>query len=493
MFICNKKLERVRFFDGKNITILNGDFKVLYQKIKAKYSQNSNIFLGIYGNWQDNKKECFFYDKQRKKCFQIEPAEKEHMGVSLILKLLFAFTIDTFNLIENKSFESEIFWHMPTNNYKIQKIKSETEILSLWVIHESKYDEKTALYTNISQFSLARGNYTNQCYIDTDAMGIDKNKAKAKAKSLSEAIERATGSSSLWETINIQVLSHNNIDLLNKYKVDTSIQTLKWNYLTSLYPNGQELFLSENLLYYPVTNTYHYETNSSGMATHTTLHNAIYWALLELIERDAFIYSRLTKSNKIYKLPEEYYPKDLYQEAEFSNSFFLLEAFVPVYVILCLREKEGKSMVSLSCAVTLHEAITKAYLESHNAIDLFNLNKQLLCSNSSVMKHIFYYLDPDNSNKLDWIRHAPLYNAVEDNNKYLKNYEEILQWFQSKKLDLGYFEYKTKINQIFNRNTVRVYSSHLLPIYFWNIIPSYILQHPRLTGKIINLDIHPLG
>lgn len=68
-------------------------------------------------------------------------------------------------------------------------------------------------------------------------------------------------------------------------------------------------FLTENLLYYPVLSPYYYETNSSGMATHLTLKKAIYSALFELIERDAFVYSRLTKSNKVLRLSQDIYSK----------------------------------------------------------------------------------------------------------------------------------------------------------------------------------------
>jgi len=76
---------------------------------------------------------------------------------------------------------------------------------------------------------------------------------------------------------------------------------------------------------------------------------------------------------------------------------------------------------------------------------------------------------------------------------YLKDYQCILDWFKANNIDLWYFEYKNLVNSVFHRKTVRVFSSWLLPIYFWSVIPNNILQHQRLAGKTINYDLHPLG
>jgi hypothetical protein len=57
---------------------------------------------------------------------------------------------------------------------------------------------------------------------------------------------------------------------------------------------------------------------------------------------------------------------------------------------------------------------------------------------------------------------------------------------------LGYYEYNNKINRIFSRKTVRVFSPDILPMYFWKKIPEYIELHPLIKGKIVNYDLHPL-
>lgn len=491
MFICNKKLKTIRFFDGNKILKIEWDFYVLYQKIVEKYEPKNNIFIWIYGNWQNIDKECLLVDLNRRIMFYVA-WNKWFNHTKLILKYLFVFSVDSLQLIDDWSFESEIFWEIPLIAYERVNLNLKEDFFKYGILYHKKYINNLKLYTVASNFSFAWGHYTTSCYIDTDAMGIDYDQKIAEQNSLSESIERATWSCCLSIEEKVKNLSEENISLLKKYHIDVNVLTLKWNYITSLLSDKKSYFLTENLLYYPVLSPYYYETNSSGMATHLTLKKAIYSALFELIERDAFVYSRLTKSNKVLRLSQDIYSKWKW-DLDYSLSFFLLDSFVPIPVVLCMREKDGKTMISLASEITLEKAIEKAYLESFNAIDLFNLSKDQCNLNSPIMKHIFYYLSLENSSKLDWIRNAPLYDEAQDVVEYLSEYEEIIKWFQGADLDLGYFEYKTELNKVFNRNTVRVYSSSLLPIYFWEIIPDYILNHPRMKWKKINRDIHPLG
>jgi len=47
------------------------------------------------------------------------------------------------------------------------------------------------------------------------------------------------------------------------------------------------------------------------MATHNSLDEAVYSALMELIERDSFLYSWLLKSKFVYKLLDDMLPSNI--------------------------------------------------------------------------------------------------------------------------------------------------------------------------------------
>lgn len=142
----------------------------------------------------------------------------------------------------------------------------------------------------------------------------------------------------------------------------------------------------------------------------------------------------------------------------------------------------------------IYHNIPNYFYESFISISSFEeyLLAHIIASDDIVMKHIYYYLDPANANRLDWIKNSKQYNKSEDKNIYLKNYAELVNWFKINKIDLSYYEYKNYLNTIFKRKTVRVFSSELLPIYFWKNIPKHIINHNRLQGKILNQDIYPL-
>ena len=179
----------------------------------------------------------------------------------------------------------------------------------------------------------------------------------------------------------------------------------------------------------------------------------------------------------------------------YACEFYLLDSYVPVYSVMCILYKNWKNMISLWTSVKLDEAIEKSFQESRNSIDFLDLDIKSLekLNNSSVMSYILYYLDPNNADKLLWIKKSQAYDKTKDYRIYLKDYQSILDWFKANNIDLWYFEYKNLVNSVFHRKTVRVFSSWLFPIYFWSVIPNNILQHQRLAGKTINYDLHPLG
>jgi hypothetical protein len=107
------------------------------------------------------------------------------------------------------------------------------------------------------------------------------------------------------------------------------------------------------------------------------------------------------------------------------------------------------------------------------------------------MNHIYYYLNPKNATKLNWIKQSKLlpswYTKL-----FIGNFTDLLLWLNKNTMYVWYHEYNNRINHIFSRKTVRVFSPNLLPIYFWKEIPTYIKQHPLLKDRLLNHDLHPL-
>lgn len=110
------------------------------------------------------------------------------------------------------------------------------------------------------------------------------------------------------------------------------------------------------------------------MATHISLQKAQELALLELVERDAFLYSWLTKSSRVKRIDQEILNaiQFIVPDSDFDFSFFLLESIVPIPTVLMLMQKDGKSLVSLSTAFDLFTAVQKAYQEGIDGKPLFD-------------------------------------------------------------------------------------------------------------------------
>ena len=500
MFICNLLTQKISFFDGCNIVSILWDFHVLYKKIQASYVKKKNFFIDFYWTLDSSDIPLEILLSKENKVLQISTDLIHDLWIRKILGYLFAFDIDAYRYINSEQSNSEIFYTISeTKDLKeIFQINEEEELLRYGISYKTTFDQKSALYTTIANFSFERWKYNWKHYIDTDAMGIDPDKDMSIEKSLSESIERASWSNTI-NLISVKAtdLSNTNIRILSSFWVHWN-DILVWWFLQSLV-STEELFLSENLLCYPVATKYQYETNSSGMATHNSLDEAVYSALMELIERDSFLYSWLLKSKFVYKLLDDMLPSNILKTIKsccsYACEFYLLDSYVPVYSVMCILYKNWKNMISLWTSVKLDEAIEKSFQESRNSIDFLDLDIKSLekLNNSSVMSHILYYLDPNNADKLLWIKKSQAYDKTKDYRISLKDYQSILDWFKANNIDLWYFEYKNLVNSVFHRKTVRVFSSWLLPIYFWSVIPNNILQHQRLAGKTINYDLHPLG
>ena len=86
------------------------------------------------------------------------------------------------------------------------------------------------------------------------------------------------------------------------------------------------------------------------MATHIRMKEAKLGAMLELIERDSFLYSWLIKSSQIKKIDQNALEslKIEISKSDFSFSFFLLESLVPIPTVLMIMGKDQKHSISLA-------------------------------------------------------------------------------------------------------------------------------------------------
>ena len=64
------------------------------------------------------------------------------------------------------------------------------------------------------------------------------------------------------------------------------------------------------------------------------------------------------------------------------------------------------------------------------------------------MEHIYYYLNPKHQDKLSWILDS--HSIVLDNINYsIKNYEDLLKWFENNNIDIMCYEYTNHLNTLF--------------------------------------------
>ncbi len=493
MFICNRILGKIWFFDGTKLSLIAWDFDKIYKLIEAKFSLLSDFFINWYWNYSDTAWMSKIISIRHSTTFEIEEKLIEEVGYKKVLQYICAFNIDDYLLIESWDNKSEIYW-IVGDNYPTKRIKSKEELIRLWFMYDMTYQDDIKLHICYAQFSLARWNYSKSNYISTDGIGVDHNNSISIEKALSECIERASWSYyHLAEIVGINKISRENAKIICDYWEKLPDES-KGNYLYPLY-GDQNIFLPENFLYYPCSKRFYYETNSSWMATHITLEKSIIGWLLELIERDAFIYSWLTKSKKIRRIEDKKLQSiidfDILEIEGIKFSCFVLDSSISVFSVMWIMEKNDKNIISLWCDFLFEDSIIKSFQEWLNARHLFDSDLSSKSNNSIILDHIYYYLDPQNSSKLNRIKNASLYQE-ENNVWWVKNFKELISWFKKNNFYVWYYEFLNELNDVFGRRTVRVFAPSLIPIYFGPQLLPYILNHPKLKEKEINLDLHPL-
>jgi hypothetical protein len=494
MFICNKKDKEIKFFDGKSLKEIMWDFDSIFSVIKKKYNKIDNFYIWYY--WNSNpsyKKNLLVFVPRFWKLFEFDSNFAKEIWIKTLLSYLNTYTWTDLNHWNN-IINCEIYGSLIKKRH-IKICNYQNFIKSTFMCSIAKDNLE---YISYSHAPLFRWKYRRKSYVENTWVWVDINKNIAIQKSLSENIERASASEFLYEDKNFKYkklisLTKYNQKIINLYRNECSIpDIIRWVTLKWLTTN-KTIFLPDFLVFYPTQKKHQYNTCSSGMATHLTLEKAILWWIFELIERDSFVYSRLSCSKKIYRINESFI-KDIWisLKSDYHFSFFLLDSIVPVCTVLAIMDKWGKKCISLWTDFLLENAIKKAYQEGINSKPFFK-NKNKSDDNSEIMQHIYYYLNPENWNKLEWLNSSPTLelNCI---NQEILNYQSLILWCKNHNINFFFYEFMNSLNNIFGRKTVRVFSPDLLPIYFWKRIPDFILKNERIEKlTYINTDLHPLG
>ena len=496
MFICNKKDKEIKFFDGKSLKKISWDFSDIFPFIQKKYNKIDNFYIWYYWNKKcDYTKNVLIFIPRFWKLFEFDSDFYKNLWIKTLLSYLNTYKwrdLDNWNNI----IDCEIYGSLIKKRHI--KISNYQDLVKATFIYSTTKDKDSSEYISYSYAPFFRWNYTKKAFIENAWVWVDLNKTVAIQKSLSENIERASASEFLYKDMSFKrkkfvTLAKHNKEIIslynNEYKIPNTMQWVELKWLTT----KKTIFLPKFLVFYPTKQKCQYNACSSGMATHLDIEKAILWWMLELIERDSFIYSRLSYSESIYRIPNSFVNKiGLPLKSNYHFSFFLLDSLVPIPTVLTIMEKWGKKCVSLWTAFSLKNALKKSYQESINSKPLFR-NMETFDKNSEVMSHTYYYLNPENWNKLDRLEKAPLLN-IDNIKQEIYNQESLISWCRNHNINFFFYEFKNELNKIFKRRTVRVLSPELLPIYFWEKMPSFVTKNKRIKIlTVINTDIHPLG
>lgn len=333
--------------------------------------------------------------------------------------------------------------------------------------------------------------------------GISSLKKIAIAKSISEALERFSAG---------VVPKENRIDNL---QISKSIsEFFVWKHPTKkhdkLFPivhliNKQKLLVAWNLLFYPYEPDPNRNASSNGMSCHITRSLAIENGLFELIERDAFVLSWLLKS-WIYCIKKTKKIENLIQKFDLQNydvQLFVMHFDNPVPVVLCIVKDWQKISTSLGIGYTLNDAINKSLNESGQFWKQnIEIDPDFKSDDSLIELHIKHYVDESNYHKISWYYSLPLISIsqAQDLFKPIRNDKELIGYYDSIWTNLYSYEYKNPILTYYKRHCMRVISDNLLHIWFWEGIPSSILNSDRLRYRkeklsiqSLNTEIHPFG
>ncbi len=488
-------------YHNNNLVRIGGDYKKISEKIIKSFNKNDlHISINNYYSSGKDKRDLYYIDSLRKRVFIVNISLLKKYGIHKIYKLLWGFTQNSF---EENILRCQIYWPLP--HFSKQAIKSEMDLIKNCFIIKS-FDKKNSLYSFETYFSFGLWKY-EWLYSWNIGGWVSNKKWLAKAKSISEAIERLSAS-----------ITPTKMRFLTGKEFNWYTKKLFWAHWVSFHKNAvckwfalwrqsKSIYIPTEILFYPYFGSiYGKWATSSGMATHMSSELAIQAWLLELIERDWFLLFWLLKSwfTKIdtatLPLKVQYLIQKNFKNYTVDIFSIKFDNTVPIILVTC--RKESKTLIWLWCDFNFNNAISKA-LNELVYWKVFFAKPGKITMPWEVDYHTYYYLNKSNFHSIDRLfsQSVPVTSAQDVSKSFPPTpLQEILKQYSQNDISFYWYKYNNIINKYMNRTTCRVLSDALLPIYFEDHIPRYIRQNKRLlywkeTLKIkkVNSAIHPLG
>jgi YcaO cyclodehydratase, ATP-ad Mg2+-binding len=388
-----------------------------------------------------------------------------------------------------------------TVSFAPKHITTRDDLIKESIIITSVLKDNQRQASAISSLQWLREQWVDWEMSEVSGNGIDTDRWVAHQKACSEARERNACGWIQWSLPR----DHDHPilqDIVNLYCWSESEIHDLWYSITQRWTNNQRA-VPWQILFYPYENGHLWKWNSNGVACHRNKEAAFENGLLELIERDAFVLRRLTKNWWKRLIPSDATRQLIAQTTWWTAAAELyILSFGILPVVLCIAKTGKKIIVAAWTGYTLKQAIQKACSETKQFLHHLWVDHKIENIDSVIMRHIKWYLDEKNYDTLERIRQSKTVEEDEESGQRsdittLSSLEETLieQWARLYTFTYNYFPLT-----VFWRTCLRVLSSHHLPLWFWQKIPSWVMQSPRLFYRMnkfgvstINTAIHPFG
>lgn len=489
------------------LTSVKGDRDQIIAVIQKRYMLLSPV-INTYVNYVPCFKKI---DKQRALQIVSIIHKKIFIVDSSLLKLLkpaqIVWRLLWFNsgLLAKIHQEHDIVLYGEANIPDYSKVKIKTkDDLKKYCIYTTPYKE-WAMWKSNSAITLEWFYDWNNLHVISDSSwsGTSSSKSIAIKKSVSEVLERFSAG------IVPDKASANKLPLNDKL-----IQLFMWNRRLKeedrVFPithlvSKQKYSSPWNLLFYPYLLDQSRNASSNGMSCHITKTLAIENGLFELIERDAYVLSRLLKS-WIHRIEKNKKVEKLIEKLNLQKhdvQLFVIHFDNPIPVVLSVIRDGQKISTSLGIGYDIEYAMHKSLSESSQfSLRNIELDPELKPTDDLIQMHLKHYVKEENFYKVAWFYEVPSLSITQAKDLFqpIKNSKELIAYYDSIWTNLYSYQYENPILTYYKRYCMRVISDNLLHIWFWENVPSSILNSERLklrkeklSVQSLNTEIHPFG
>jgi len=505
MITINKTQQEVHILVNKRLRKLKWDYNQIYDVVQKKFSKIDSELLPHYINYMRCREavpweNVIIYSLLHEKIFSIYSELIEELTIDTIIWWLFCINDHFYQWIQATA-KCEVYDKASFHNLSMIFIRTKEELIKNSFVITSKQIKD--YWRSIAICSL-RPIYTNLLeWVETiEAMWfwIDIDEKISQKKSISESLERMMSWIFQSRATSCEPL---HTEIAKLYMWDEWLRTLEYTkenlFMSESILTWKPYWLPWNILYYPYSGNDFWNWNSNWVGCHISQEKAIENWLFELIERDAFMVFRLTKSHW-----EKIYPSDKVQKRineqtywKYESHLFLLHYDHPLPVVLTVIKRDKSIVCSMWVWYTLDEAIQKSLNESGQfAVDHLNYSTEEKDDDLIVERHIKHYLKSENFSdvsrffELDWVDYATLQEKSRTT-----DYEALLNYFQKKGNDVIIHQYNHQILDVMKRKCVRVVSDYLIPIRFGWVDKEWIYTSNRIVeakqSTSVNKVIHP--